>query len=363
VTIQQNTLRNEAVGPVQRRHIAYVDGHVLDVHCEGNILEIGQPDTHGQQLWLIHARQSRLFVERHGVVSGHMEAEWTEVEWLAALDAAFALHPDIPEIELVAGQAPGTILDALALPANATPCVSRQLLWQTPRLWLALPRTPMGLLYTLSDGYRHPIRPRKPQGTVYQRHIPWLDMELRFRTVDPEADLTIMHRWMNDPVVSHFWGEQGDPPHQRAYLERNAADPHNIGLIGEFDGMPFGYFEAYWAREDRIAPFYDADDYDRGWHALVGEPAFRGRDYLTAWLPSLSHYLFLDDSRTGNIVVEPRVDNQKMRKNLARCGYALLKEIEFPHKRALLAMLSRERFFSEAVLIPQSGATAPEAIS
>ena len=88
--------------------------------------------------------------------------------------------------------------------------------------------------------------------------------------MEPEADLPLIHRWMNDPVVAHFWEESGDLAHHRAYLQRMAGDPHALGLIGCFDGEPFGYFEAYWAKEDRIAPFYDAGDHDRGWHALVG---------------------------------------------------------------------------------------------
>ncbi|PZP69079.1 MAG: acetyltransferase, partial [Delftia acidovorans] len=199
-------------------------------------------------------------------------------------------------------------------------------------------------------------------GEVYRRFIPWLGRTLSFRTVEPEADLPLIHRWMNDPVVAHFWEESGDLAHHRAYLQRMAGDPHALGLIGCFDGEPFGYFEAYWAKEDRIAPFYDAGDHDRGWHALVGEARFRGQPYLTAWLPSLSHYLFLDDCRTQRIVVEPRADNRKMRKSLPRCGYALVKEFDFPHKRAVLGVLLRERFFADALWIPQTDAAAPDAL-
>lgn len=233
--------------------------------------------------------------------------------------------------------------------------------WQRPGPWLPAPRDPFPQWHVMTDGKRHPLRPPRPEGEVYRRQIPWLGRTLTLRTLDIEADLPLMHRWMNDPVVAHFWQETGDLAHQRAYLERIAADPHVTALIGCFDGDPFGYFEAYWAKEDRIAPFCDAGDYDRGWHVLVGEPRYRGKPWLTAWMPSISHYLFLDDCRTQRVVIEPRADNDKMRKSLARCGYALVKEFDFPHKRAVLGVLLRERFFGEALWIPQPDAAADRA--
>jgi RimJ/RimL family protein N-acetyltransferase len=171
--------------------------------------------------------------------------------------------------------------------------------------------------------------------------------------VDLHRDLERFNRWMNEPVVAASWREEGDPAKHQAYLQNIDADPHVTGLIVSLDEEPFGYFEVYWAKEDRIAPFYDVDDFDRGWHVLIGEPRFRGKPFVTAWLPSISHYLFLDDYRTQRIVIEPRSDNHKMIRNLAKCGYANLKELDFPHKRAMLGMLLRERFFAERVWVPR----------
>jgi hypothetical protein len=43
-----------------------------------------------------------------------------------------------------------------------------------------------------------------------------------------------------------------------------------------------------------------------------------------------------------------------MIRNLAQCGYAHLKEFDFPHKRAMLGMLLRERFFAEQLWVPRN---------
>ena len=68
---------------------------------------------------------------------------------------------------------------------------------------------------------------------------------------------------------------------------------------------------------------------------------------VNAWLPSLAHYLFLDDTRTRNVVAEPRADNTKMIGYLQRAGFYKSKEFDFPHKRAAMMVLSREAFFDQ----------------
>ncbi|MCE4225629.1 acetyltransferase [Methylobacterium sp. C25] len=218
--------------------------------------------------------------------------------------------------------------------------------------WLSAPsQEPYPADLILTEGRRHPRRPPKPRGVVYARHIPWLGQTVSFRALTLD-DVPLFNRWMNDPRVAAFWQEEGDHEKHRAYLSGLIADPHMIPMIGSFDDRPFGYFEIYWAKENRIAPFYDVDDWDRGWHVAVGEEAVRGRAYISAWLPSLMHYLFLDDPRTQRIVGEPAAHHTQQLRNLDVSGFARLKNFDFPHKRASLVMLLRERFFGDRLWQP-----------
>ncbi|ANN71773.1 GNAT family N-acetyltransferase [Bordetella bronchialis] len=276
---------------------------------------------------------------------------------LAAAAGAFARRPlahavalDVPPPYLERLRMQG-LLDAAAA---GEPGLCAVAFYQYAPAWLPGRRgEPYPLRYAMTGGHRHPVRPPKPAGVVYRRHIPWLDATLSLRVASAELDAARLNRWMNDPHVAAFWQEEGDLDKHREYLRRGAGDPHLLALIACLDNVPFGYFEAYWAKEDRIAPFCDARDYDRGWHVLIGEPTYRGGRYVAAWLPSISHYLFLDDPRTQRIVIEPRIDNARMLRNLARSGYALEKAFDFPHKRAMLGTLSRERFFAERFWIPR----------
>lgn len=278
---------------------------------------------------------------------------------VAAFETVSATHPDAERIGLDPSSfAP--LSDALgarglALRETDALILDPAMLWQRPEPWLArlasrdFPARPV-----MTDGKRHPQRPPKPEGLVYSRFIPWLGESVAFRTATMD-DVDRLHRWFNDPVVDAAWGEAGTHDKHEAYLAGILADPHMIPLIGMVGGEPFGYFEIYWAKENRLAPFYDVQDYDRGWHVLIGESRFRGRAYITAWLPSLMHALFLDDPRTQRIVGEPRADHVQQLRNLERSGFARIKTFDFPHKRAALVMLLRERFFGERLWSPAGG--------
>lgn len=207
--------------------------------------------------------------------------------------------------------------------------------------------------YTFTDGVRHPIRPKPPhQGEVfYVRYIPSIGQYLSFRvpfvpttissavqesgsgsrpatrnkpvtssvtgieqhlSQNVSSDLDTMHRWMNDPRVEAMWQVGGERSVQEKFLLQNLTSRHSFPVIGCWDGKPFGYFEIYWVKEDKLGRLLDrVDNYDRGIHLLVGEQEFRGSHRVLVWLSALVHHCFLSDMRTEAVYLEPRVDNTK----------------------------------------------------
>lgn len=225
---------------------------------------------------------------------------------------------------------------------------SRNTFWQQPELWLTAPASAgMALEYVMSNGKRHPRRPAMPEGVVYRRWIPEIDSVITLRVASLEKDLDNFHQWMNQDRVHQFWEMAGDRESHAAYLQTQIDDPKVVPVIAEFDGEPFAYLESYWAKEDRIAPYYDAHDFDRGCHVLVGNVSHRGPAKVSVWMRAMSHYLFLDEPRTQRIVAEPRVDNHKLHAYMFRQGFAKLKEFDFPHKRSAMMVLEREAYFDQ----------------
>ena len=226
----------------------------------------------------------------------------------------------------------------------------RATFWQNPLPWLTAPASMHTTLhYCFSGEKRHPQRPPIPAGEVYRRHLPGLNSTFSLRTIDPDRDLEAFNRWMNLEQVAYFWEQTGSLEEHAAYLREMLDDPRVHPLIGCFDDEPFAYFEVYWCKEDRIAPFYDVADYDRGWHVVVGESKHQGVGKLKAWFNSLMHYMYLDDPRTQRILGEPRIDHTRQIEFLKSQGFGHLKDIQFMHKKAALLRLEREYFFERSL--------------
>ncbi|KAN0063623.1 Acyltransferase fer5 [Thecaphora frezii] len=201
----------------------------------------------------------------------------------------------------------------------------------------------------------HPLRPPKPEpGTVvYSRYIFSCHQHLELVHIDPAspAHFEAYCRWQNSDRVHHGWRERGPAQKHREYLEAKAADPHGMGVLVTWDGVPAGYGEMVWSKEDPMAPYVGGlGDYDQGTHLLIGEEAYRGKHRFTACMVSLKHACFLRDPRTEIVVGEPRYDLHIVPLLATFLPQEIRREVELPHKRAVFFVLRRDRFFDEAIL-------------
>ncbi|KAK5989414.1 Acyltransferase sidL [Cladobotryum mycophilum] len=190
---------------------------------------------------------------------------------------------------------------------------------------------PPPLQYTFTGGIRHPLRPKPHRmGEIfYCRFIPSVGQYLSFRVASSSpkpvpylgplgpkpaenthlttlSDTSLLQMWMGKQRVSEFWGE-----YRPDFLETVLSAKHSFPVIGMWDGIPFGYFEIYWVKEDLLGQHIagEAGDWDRGFHIIIGEEW--ARDRVSTWMSSLVHWCFMADYRTMNVCLEPRVDNAR----------------------------------------------------
>ncbi|MCX4239968.1 GNAT family N-acetyltransferase [Paraliomyxa miuraensis] len=193
----------------------------------------------------------------------------------------------------------------------------------------------------------HPWRPPTPPGLLYRRRCAAVDRVFSLHRFDPDQHFDAFVAWMNDPTVAEFWEQAWSRPRLSEYVETRLGDPHTVPMIGCFDDVPFAYFESYWAKEDRLGAYYDAGDYDRGFHMAVGDERFRFCGLGRHWFLAMAHFLFLDEPRTQRLVGEPRVDQARVRSWADSTAWRIEGTITMPHKRARLMTLRREDFFAQ----------------
>ncbi|MEL6682916.1 MAG: GNAT family N-acetyltransferase [Pseudomonadota bacterium] len=300
------------------------------------------------------AGEARLAITERGAGRVMLAAPTQSISWREVLAAFEALtNWNSEEVQIIldrqhwAAFADRLITSGAAVALNDNEmAVFPALLWQIPDLWLSSEVAAYPQVMVRGLHGQHPYRPPKPTGDMYRRFIPWLDQVFSLRAPDPKNDIDLFHNWMNDTRVAAFFDEAGTLEYHQTYLAKMAADPHMMPVLGCLDHVPFCYFELYWARENRIGAHYDAGAWDRGWHVLVGDATKRGADYITAWLPSLMHYIFLAEPRTQAIVGEPATHHTQQLRNLTRSGFARVKDFDFLHKRATLVRLERDYFFN-----------------
>ena len=334
-------------------------------------------------------------MRRAAHVQMHAEGGLSLLQAWTLVYVVFTLWPD--QEAFVLARAPGTPVSALLECGLAVPhpdcihsrdwatrgdvLVLRAAFWQgagplgaaawVPSLVHASPYPFMPATYGhaaqgLVSSVQHPLRPLKigawdasrgDAEPVYRRYIPALQQTLTFRLARSQSDLDVdlLHCWHATDRVRTGWRQDLPRAEHQAYLAAQEASSDSVALIAEWDGEPFGYVEIYYAKESSLRGFYDLHDFDRGFHALVGEERFRGPHRVRAWMGSVIHLLFLLDPRTTRVVSEPRASNTKMVEYECLCGGHVEKLIDLPHKRAALVLFPRERFFQLCPLGPLPG--------
>lgn len=228
--------------------------------------------------------------------------------------------------------------------------IKREAFYQNPQLWLTDKMTDEKEDWTDTNGVSHPIRPAHFHGIHYSRYIPSMKKTLRFRTINLD-DLETFHQWHNQKRVAFFWELAQGKEELKNYIEEGLNKKHQIPMIVEADGEAVGYFEFYWVREDRLGPYYESRPYDRGFHFLIGNKRYLGKNNTDAITQSALHFIYLDNAKTEFTMAEPRYDNNKVLKYADdTIGWKALKVFDFPHKRAVLLENSREQFFKGARL-------------
>ncbi len=157
-----------------------------------------------------------------------------------------------------------------------------------------------------------------------------------FRALDVDADLALVHGWMQQPHVVPWWELEGPVEVVREFIERQAALAYlDQWIVTDDERHPFAYVETYRAPDDPIAAHYDFRPGDRGFHLLVGPPELLGSGVAQALVRHLVTML-LGRYGIDRIVCEPDARNARMITLCRALGGEELATLELADRRRIL---------------------------
>jgi RimJ/RimL family protein N-acetyltransferase len=179
---------------------------------------------------------------------------------------------------------------------------------------------------------------------VHQRTIPGFG-DIRIAVLDPDGDLDLLHTWVTQDRA-RFWG-LGELTRQElrdTYAFVDSLSTHHAFLLWR-DAEAIALVQTYEPEHDPVGEHYAVEPGDVGIHFFLGGRGAPIAGLTTRIVAALAEFVFAEpDAR--RVVVEPDIGNAAAIARMRRVGFELGPEIELPTKRAQLAFLTRERWFS-----------------
>jgi len=159
--------------------------------------------------------------------------------------------------------------------------------------------------------------------------------EIALRPVVLDADVALVHGWMQQPHVAAWWELAGSVERVAAYLRGQAALAHLRCWIASERGRPFAYVETYVVSGDPLGACYAAQPGDRGFHLLVGPPELLGTGAARRLVRHVLAFLLAEPGAT-RVVCEPDLRNGRMLAFCRALGGRTLATLDFDGRRVAL---------------------------
>ena len=164
-----------------------------------------------------------------------------------------------------------------------------------------------------------------------------------------EADLPLLHSWLNRPHVLEWWsGEASLEEVRTKYLPRIGSGPVRP-YLAYLGSKPVGYIQSYIAIETEDGWWVgNADPGVLGIDQFIAEPDWLGHGLGTVMASQFAALLFRDPT-VSRVQADPRPDNPRAIRCYEKAGFRSQGLVTTPDGPALLMVLNRPAGASAAV--------------
>jgi AacA4 family aminoglycoside N(6')-acetyltransferase len=173
-------------------------------------------------------------------------------------------------------------------------------------------------------------------------HTSDADVTLRLMT---EADLVMLHNWLNRPHIVEWWGGEAERPSldevRRHYLPRVLAEESVTPYIAMRGAEPIGYAQSYVAMGSGDGWWPDETDPGvRGIDLSLANAADLNQGLGTALVRALVRHLFADPAVT-KIQTDPAPENHRAIRCYEKAGFVQQGRIVTPDGPAIYMVQTR----------------------
>lgn len=163
-----------------------------------------------------------------------------------------------------------------------------------------------------------------------------------------EADLVMLHDWLNRPHIVEWWGgEEARPTLQEVrqrYLPRILAAESVTPYIAMLDGIPIGYAQSYVALGSGDGWWEgETDPGVRGIDQSLADPSQLGKGRGSMVAGALVDLLFQDPQVT-KIQTDPSPNNLRAIRCYEKAGFVRVKTISTPDGPAVYMVQTRRSY-------------------
>ncbi len=199
---------------------------------------------------------------------------------------------------------------------------------------------------TMTSSFIAWCKAKPKERILYDHFFDRVEASLSFRSLDLNADLALLHRWVNMDYTRTFWQMRGSIGLLRACYQCIQQNPFAHSFIGLYQQLPVCQFDIYQVKADELAAHVDHGLMDCGFHLLMA-PREQPVHQLTLTLVQAFLDFYFSHPGSGRMFAEPDIQNGKSIELLEKSGFTRIKTIEMSYKTAHVYSLTKTQFYAK----------------
>ena len=189
------------------------------------------------------------------------------------------------------------------------------------------------------------FKPVNDDGFFFEQYSEKIKSTIRFRSLNLEKDLVVIHDWVTQPYTAKYWQMNVDPSELKAIYRSIINCPLTHSFVGTINDKIVCQIDCYHVSQEELNDHVNGEDGDCGLHILMLPPRESEKGLTEIMLRVFTQFYFSFE-QANKLYGEPDIANQHGNIAAKKAGFHFLKTIQLSYKTANLYSITRSQFQS-----------------